>query len=321
MINNSINSSFFDIEFTGLNVFPIKSTTNSFDNNDMGSCISYGGLVSNLNCPKEIPFCNCNPKTFILAPQIKEPTDIELHKFLQETKECKKIYDAFKNGNKYLKFFGYDYSNPNSSYNCSCQEFFSETFGRETGYFFGKTAGFTWADGFGETYDNAGYFPYARRKTYTEGNTAYAFPPFTSPPKEPPTRNNTEISECSDQKIIGEFFPYYLEYSKTNATFWNTPVKTPLLRQAQSNLLFYQRISILVNGDFRLKPGDLVEINYPTPNLPKKENRFSGKWMIYRVVRNINYQKHTMTLYLMRDGPYYDPKEYSETLEKTKTGT
>ena len=48
----------------------------------------------------------------------------------------------------------------------------------------------------------------------------------------------------------GTKFDKYIEYSKTNATFWNTPPKTPLYRRAQTALLMYNRIRILVHGDF-----------------------------------------------------------------------
>jgi len=306
MINNSINSSFIDVESTSINTFPVKLGINFFENSALNSCVGYGGLVSNLNCPKEVPFCNCDPKTFEISPVEKEPTDRELDKALYETKECNRIWEVFKSKNKYLKFYGFDYSEPNSAYNCSVEQLFSD-FYSEYGdkYYFGSTDGFTFDPEFSILYDNAGYFPYARRKSYTEGNTANAFPTFTQPPTTPPIRKSDWVSS---QKLIGEYFKYYLEYSKTNATFWNTPPQTPLLRRAQINLLLYQRIKILVNGSFKIKPGNMINIAYPTAESPViSQSRFAGRWMVYKVKRIINAQKHSMYLFLMRDGLNGDP--------------
>jgi len=302
MINKKINSSFSDSEFNTSNVFPVKMTINAFENAAENTCISPGGLVSNLNCPSEIPFCNCNIKTLEFLPEINQSLSYYLKDLEQNTKECDGIYFAFQNNEKYLKFFGFDYSNPNSRYNCSCEEFFGDS----SVYNNNKFQGFTY--GISGDYDNFGYFPYARRKSYTDGSTIYAFPPNVDVATKSP-ESDTVI--CEDQKLIGEYFKYYLEYSKTNATFWNTPPETPLLRQAQSNLLLYQRIKILVNGSFKIKPGNIISIAYPTGEHPViKNSRFAGNWMVYKVKRIINAQRHSMYLFLMRDGlnenPDYD---------------
>jgi hypothetical protein len=108
---------------------------------------------------------------------------------------------------------------------------------------------------------------------------------------------------------FGKNFPHYLEYSKTNATFWNTPENTPLYRKAQVALIKYQRIKILVNGDFTIKPGKIIKINRPVDNRNSKilKTRYEGSWMVYKVERIIKPGKHSMYLHLMRDYPYISP--------------
>jgi len=54
-----------------------------------------------------------------------------------------------------------------------------------------------------------------------------------------------------------------------------------------------QRVKILVHGNFQIKPGTMVFVDY---------HNFGGRWMVYKVQRIITAQKHSMYLYLMRDG-------------------
>ena len=309
MINNSLNFSFFDIELNSSNVFFSKSTTNAIETSSLGSCVGWGGLVSNLNCPPQISWCNCNLKTLPLKPSSPEPTDKQLYDALIKTKECKLIYDSFKS-KRYLDFFGIDYSNSTASYNCSCEEF-----NNTNSYYYKSVKGMTFT---GADVQTSSVFPYAKRKTYTsKGISGSAYPTIYG---------NKTVEEklipndiCSNTTIIGKYFPYYLEYSKTNATFWNTPVKTPLLRQAQTNLLLYQRIKILVHGDFSIKPGDIININFPTgENARIKQGRFAGKWMIHKIKRVINTQRHSMYLFLMRDGLSTNPNTDYEGIQFKK---
>ena len=324
MLNKSLNPTPTDIETTSINTFPSKITTNTFEGTESGNCVSWGGLVSNLNCPKQFPFCNCEKKTLEIIPDNPEPTDSDLYEALKNTKECNKIAQVFKTNDRFLKFFGYDYSNPTSSYNCSCEEYYGEKntfsiyseFSEQSALYYGATAGFTFSRD--SNYNNGGYYPYARRKNYAFGLTLYAFPPEIKA-KEAPQYKTTK--NCQNQKIIGEYFPAYLEYSKTNATFWNTPPETPLLRRAQANLLHCQRIKILVNGSFDVKPGNILTISYPTAeNKNIKSSRFSGNWMVYKVKRVITHQKHSMYLFLMRDGLGQDPNtNYSQIIYTKET--
>jgi len=160
------------------------------------------------------------------------------------------------------KWLGVDYADPTAPYNCSCIDP---------------------ADDEWETVTKTGTTPFL---TAAPASTIVA--DYTPP---------------SYSEACGSCFTYYTEYSKTNATFWNTPAKTPLYRRAQTSLLGYWRIRILVHGDLKIKPGKIITIDYPIgENTNIKQSRYSGKWMVYKVKHVMTGVKHSMYLYLMRDG-------------------
>jgi len=266
---------------------PDKKTITSLNNEESLVCLSPFGPVSNLNCPKSDPYCTCNEKIVELQPEEPEPTDKELLELKKYTNECSKIIEVLKEE----KWLGIDYSNPKGTYNCfACSG--------ETLDYKGVTA--REAEFFTTEIDQGGpegevdllissalptekrkYFNYDKRKLFEGGGN---FPPEFSIIPQGTTCNNS---------LIGEYFKYYKEYSKTNATFWNTPPKTPLYRKAQTALMMTQRIKILVHGNWNIRPGKLIEIGDPN---------FGGRWMVYKTQRVIMAQKHSMYLYLMRDG-------------------
>jgi hypothetical protein len=134
--------------------------------------------------------------------------------------------------------------------------------------------------------ENLLFFNYDQRKIFGESS---AFP---LPVSEIP---NPEDDKVCPGPIIGPNFKFYKEYSKTNATFWNTPPETPLFRRAQTALMNAQRVKILVHGNINITPGTIVNIDY---------FNFGGRWMVYRVERTITAERHSMYLYLMRDGTF-----------------
>lgn len=256
---------------------PEKRTINSFVYNSEFKCLSPFGPVSNINCPPDDPGCNCPAAVRQLEPDEPEPTDEELVTLKNNTSECGKIFEIFGDP----EWLGIDFSNPNSTYNCNyCEESAS---GVSLSY--QDVPGITtdWSPGIQlDTNNGTVYaFNYDKRKTYN----GYAYPERTDITQTDPSEG------C--EKIIGDNFKYYKEYSKTSATFWNTPPETPLYRQAQTALMTTQRVKILVNGDLRAKPGKMIYIDYPN---------FGGRWLIYKVERIVTAQKHSMYLYLMRDG-------------------
>jgi hypothetical protein len=282
--------------------YDVILNTNSlgyFEIDELGPCMNPDGYVSNEGCPEKDPLCNC-PKD--LKPGGKEPTKEELRDLKYKTNECNLIKK-----NLSVKWFGIDYSNPSCSYNCV----------DKLSGVSGSTSGFTGISK-GISTENVYTIDAPVRKSYgltgaSSGGTA-SFPfdglSGASGASGSTEENGTKIS----------YFSKYLEYSKTNATFWNTPKETPLYRKAQTALLTYQRIKITVNGNFDIKPGNLVNVRMPTPEMKNiSETRFAGRWMVYKNEHVITTQKHSMILYLMRDGNYHDP-DYQYSINTNKQG-
>jgi hypothetical protein len=121
---------------------------------------------------------------------------------------------------------------------------------------------------------------------------------------------------------IGDKFMEYLRYTRTNATFWNTPDYTPLFRNAQLALLDSQKIGITVNGDLSVRPGDIVSLDImgneitangggKSPEVGERQfkvndlrvnAKFKGKWMVVSITHKmVGLKLHKMQLVLTRD--------------------
>ena len=327
MYNNQISSLNFSYEDRSnrdyFTVFPSKFNTTTNISSDM-DCMSIWGPVTNLNCPNEYPDCNCPTALLDLKPTFTEPTTEDLERARNLSEECFFIKQEFsiKNGfneDEYVKWGGIDYSNKDGTYNCLGSKSYGKFAWANTlntnGVVgpFQTTKGLTLKNGLGSPIDTS-YFPYAARKGYTLGVGVSA----TSTAWNVSDTNNILDTNAATKAIanqavyptiIGQNFSYYVEYSKTNSTFWNTPETTPLYRKAQVALLKYQQIKILVNGDFTIKPGKIIIVKRPIDNRNSKilKTRYEGAWMVYKVERIIKPGKHSMYLYLMRDYPYISP--------------
>jgi len=276
---------------------PYKKTVNSFE--EQSVCLSPYGPVSGLNCPKNDPYCECPIEIQKLKPGITgiknaqgaaaligvsfspEPSDEQLAKLKNNTNECTLIRD-----NLGTDWFGIDYSDPHSSFNCT-----NCTTNEQTKiYEVVKEPDNSWSYYSGITGEaDSLFFNYDKRAVYgiSGPNNSVIYKNF------PKSVTGAASNNLNCENIIGPYFQYYKEYSKTNATFWNTPPKTPLYRKAQTALMNAQRVKILVHGNFQIKPGTMVFVDY---------HNFGGRWMVYKVQRIITAQKHSMYLYLMRDG-------------------
>jgi len=61
---------------------------------------------------------------------------------------------------------------------------------------------------------------------------------------------------------IGQFYEAYLKLRLNVATFWNTPKNTPVKRaEFLDSIKYGRKINITVAGDFKLKLGQVVQIN------------------------------------------------------------
>ena len=127
--------------------------------------------------------------------------------------------------------------------------------------------------------------------------------------------DNTASCNCPE---IGDKFMKYLEYSRTYATFWNTPPKTPLLRNAQNKLLFSSTIQIKVQANPALKVGDVVALLQPNTVQDDKNQfkRFSGRYLVTSI--NYVFTGNAIDYYeltLNRDTPFLNPNEASKPFE------
>lgn len=216
------------------------------------------------------------------APTESNPTEQSLLAAKLAASECSLIKTNLSE-----KWLGIDYSDPNAAYNCFCNDEPGAPPGPKTDF---------WVSGVFPT-------PNSDSATFVNlpADVANAAPEYI-----PPTYG---AGDC------GTNFDKYIEISKTNATFWNTPPKTPLLRRAQTALLMYNRIRILVHGDFTVKPGNIIKIDYTfkfNNNNTIDTSRFDGNWMVYKVQHIITGVKHSMYLFLMRDGSEVPPSKYSQ---------
>jgi len=283
------NFSFFNQEESGIPIpgkgisgFYLPGLQKSSLNTIGDFCMNPYGGVSNLDCPDWDPTCNCIITQYM--PTRPEPEQKTLINLRKKISECDLI--AQELGGDWL---GIDYTNPYSTFNCPGCTYSS---------ILPEPPKEKLVQAYKLKKDNesiqgyTGPYPYSLGISGISGislATDYA-------PTEP-----TEKITSADWKCTGDCFKYYTEYSKTNATFWNTGPKTPLLRKAQIGSYNAQKIKILVNGDSRIHVGDLIDVGIPINEDPYQK-RFSGRWMVYKIERVLTVTKHSMFLYLMRDG-------------------
>lgn len=104
---------------------------------------------------------------------------------------------------------------------------------------------------------------------------------------------------CNCPKV-GKKFPKLLKFATKNSTFWNTDLRTPLARNSFTKLLSAFKVSITVNGNFRLFPGAIIEI-VDTPLLGYQFNtpKLSGKWFVLSAIHSIGKDRQHETTYIL----------------------
>jgi hypothetical protein len=112
---------------------------------------------------------------------------------------------------------------------------------------------------------------------------------------------------------VGAKFTDYMEYTRTYATFWDTPRKTPLTRKALMNQFGSQMITIQIVPLSKVNIGDIITIKQGVTvgGLPLLEKNLSGRWLVAEI--NNGFYKdanQSMTLTLVRDTLSRDP-DYS----------
>jgi len=119
--------------------------------------------------------------------------------------------------------------------------------------------------------------------------------------------NNPCSCNCPE---IGEKFHEYLEYTKTYATYWDTPKNTPLLRNAQIAQFMSQQVTVAVVPNRNIKVGDFIKLHHKQmlPSDSEKEltqkdiKRFDGYWMVTEIRHKFTKEAtQYMQLLLSRD--------------------
>ena len=117
---------------------------------------------------------------------------------------------------------------------------------------------------------------------------------------------------------VGEKFHEYMEYTRSLATFWDTPAHTPLYRNAQTQLANSQVIQIGVVGNLNLRPGHTIRITIPPEDVDAtvQEKNLSGKWMIHTITHEMNDPNiYFMKMTLTRDSLLKKPEETEDVEE------
>jgi len=120
--------------------------------------------------------------------------------------------------------------------------------------------------------------------------------------------DNPDGNDSCNCPNIGEKYHEWLAYTRTYSTFWNTPLKTPLLRNAQMAIAQAQTVAVSALGDLSIRPGALVSIN--NINTASQEQKgTAGRWMVGGINHLFTKRNHSMTLSLIRDSLYKSPDE------------
>ena len=110
----------------------------------------------------------------------------------------------------------------------------------------------------------------------------------------------------------GERYPEYLEYVRSiDAQYWDTNLKSPLLRNAQLELLKSQTIEIQVPANSKIRIGDIVECNFAATTATNvqelNEHPLSGRWLVTGLTHTFDKQiKGSLFLTLRRDSQYIE---------------
>ena len=113
----------------------------------------------------------------------------------------------------------------------------------------------------------------------------------------------------------GELFKDLLPFYRTKATFWSTPDKTTLLRDAHMVQLTSQTVVASLPGDLTLRPGTIINVVNPRKaDAPGNEvfRRTSGKYLVSKIDHRMSLQNHIMSVTLTRDSSPQDSSGGSE---------
>lgn len=89
---------------------------------------------------------------------------------------------------------------------------------------------------------------------------------------------------------VGALYPAYVRLRLNDASFWDTPVETPVKRtEFVDSLQYANKIDITVAGDFNLKVGQVVNISVAGTSLfPKAGSYLNGMYYIVGLKHVVN---------------------------------
>ena len=112
--------------------------------------------------------------------------------------------------------------------------------------------------------------------------------------------SDPDVFYSCDCPRVGKKFPKLLKFATKNSTFWNTDLRTPLARNSFTKLLSAFKVSITVNGNFRLFPGAVIEIiDTPLLNYQFSAPKLSGKWFVLSAIHSIGKDRQHETTYIL----------------------
>ena len=123
--------------------------------------------------------------------------------------------------------------------------------------------------------------------------------------------NDDHPSSCNCP-CVGKKFGEYLQYTRMQSTYWDTPPQQPLWRNAQMSLITSNKLSINIHGDLTLRPGTMVFIRDFSGD-GATLSKIGGRWLVESIIHNIGVfpVAHEMQLNLMRDTSPVDLSESS----------
>lgn len=120
------------------------------------------------------------------------------------------------------------------------------------------------------------------------------------------TLNPDAILSSCGVKCHGKHFHNVFKALRIYSTFWDTPKKTPLYRNALSGLMRAQKSSMTIPGNLAIKLGDFI---YVPDDGSAASKEYSGAWLVSQIDHNvIGTQNYTMNLTLIRDSKINVPE-------------
>jgi len=105
-------------------------------------------------------------------------------------------------------------------------------------------------------------------------------------------------SSCGVQ-CHGEYYHSLNQVLRTYSTFWDTPKKVPLYRNALVNLYTTEQAVCIIPGNLKVNAGDFIHL--PSDGSPLAE-KYSGGWLISNITHAFaSIQQYKMILTLIRD--------------------